>query len=861
MKTGLKGLLAGLFVAFLFTLTACVPVERDGGVVLVFGYGDYTPPPVVSISNAHLQLDFDTRTTDITVTELATGHVWRSNPQITPAEMSETAVITQFWAQSLVVLQHETQHGSRSYYNSYRDAVRTGHFEHEILRDNKLEVRMTLGNIPEVFYIPYAIYRERLYYFTDQMARSDRLMVLNAYRRFEYSRLRPMEIEEGILDEFPQLRPCPETGYEAQIYVLQDIPAATMERVMHILWDHGYTMEDWMDDMDYFGVERTADRAMFNVIMQFELINNEMVVTVPFDRLTYNPSFLPIRLLVMPFFGAGRPTDEGYLFVPDGAGALLYFDTVRHGQGIYFSNIFGRDEAVLPDTIIHDNRSPYPVFGVFKNGATFAGIIEEGAAYAAIRAEVPGMGGPFARVHPSFRLLHGALADVAGRSARPILMHERYLQPDERIVVRYVFTENPGYVGMAVAYREFLQARYPQLNQRVQQPVNAMVEILGSAVTPQHLLGFPVDRPFALTTYAQAENMMQTFSQMGWNNVHVKMRGGHNRSIDHRIPTGVNLISQLGNRRSFDSMVSTANSLGYTFYLEGDFMFMRDNRMFNGFSRHRDVARQVTRRRVEHAGFSHVYFGSLGTASILADPQMLATPGFTINTARNFTNEAADMGVNNIAFRCMASALSGDFHEDRFVSRESAMHMRRDFMQELSDRGTGIWLNYGFSYAMPFASVITGMPLSDQGFNVTDVSVPFYQIALHGLVPFAGRPLNLAEDYSYHWLKTIESGASLFFSFMHVPSAELQVSRYLRYFANEFDRWIGLANEYYQRHANDFRHLYNQLIVDHQILGPGVTVTVYEDGTRVYVNTSMADFVTATGVAVNSRRYEVRRNG
>jgi hypothetical protein len=61
----------------------------------------------------------------------------------------------------------------------------------------------------------------------------------------------------------------------------------------------------------------------------------------------------------------------------------MFFDTVRQGQGVYFSHVFGHDEAVLLEHVIHDNRSPYPVFGVFKNGATFAGIIEEGATYAA----------------------------------------------------------------------------------------------------------------------------------------------------------------------------------------------------------------------------------------------------------------------------------------------------------------------------------------------------------------------------------------------------------------------------------------------------------------------------------------------
>jgi hypothetical protein len=337
------------------------------------------------------------------------------------------------------------------------------------------------------------------------------------------------------------------------------------------------------------------------------------------------------------------------------------------------------------------------------------------------------------------------------------------------------------------------------------------------------------------------------------------MKGAHNRSIDHRVPTSLNLVSRLGNRRAFDHMNDTAARLGYTFYLEGDFVFMRGNSLFNGFNPSRDAARQANRQRVEHRGYSPTYFGPLGRGSIMADPVVLARPDFTVDLVNNFVREAADIGVNNVAFRSLAAALSGDFHEDRHVSREASMNKRIDLLAGLREGGTGIWLNYGFSYAAPFADVITGMPIDDQDFGITDIAVPFYQIALHGLIPFAGQPINLAEDHSRHLLKTVESGASLFFSFMHVPTADLQVTRYLRYFANEFDRWAGVANDLYQRHTQNFGHLYNQFITDHQVLcRRGVSVTVYEDGTRVYVNTTVTDFDEA-GVSVPAGRYTVVR--
>ncbi|MCL2386384.1 MAG: DUF5696 domain-containing protein [Defluviitaleaceae bacterium] len=832
-------------LVMMFLLGGCAMRERYGGEVRIFG-GQANVPPVVYIQNEFLRLEFLTETAEIVLTDRATGDYWRSTPE-GAATCTQSAAIERFNKQSLFILDFENRHGVGQPFDTYRFSVQTGRFEHEII-NNMLELRFTVGDIQETFQVPDAIYQERLHPLMEDMTRPEQLQIRNAYRAVNLNSLRSGETASDWTDRFPTMA----DGHT--IYVLNDnVQDFMLDRIQNSLRDAGYTYEDWVADMAYFNVQRALEQAAFNVIMRFELDQNSMILTVPLTEMTYIPQFKPTQITIMPYFVVGRAEDEGYLFVPDGSGAIMFFDSARYNQAPFSSRVFGWDEAIIRDHLIHDNRAAYPVFGAYRNGSTIAAIIEEGASYSIVRAEVAGIRSPYSRVHPLFRLIHATPLDVAGRTNESLLMHEWELAQED-IVIRYVVAEGDGYVGMAHAYRDFLQVRYPWLNNRVDEPIHAMVEILGAALTPQHILGFPVDRPYPLTTYAQAADMMQTLYDFGWENVHVKMRGAHNDSIDHIVPTSLSLISQLGGRRGFDDMVNTANRLGYTFYLEGDFLRMRGTEAFDGFSPMRDAARQANRERVEHSGFSSTYFGQLGTGATLADTMILARPEFTIQTASNFVGEAASRGVNNMAFRCMASALAGDFNEDRHVTREASMNMRVDFLAGLRENDTNVWLNYGFSYGAPFADVITNMPLTDQGFGITCISVPFYQIALHGLVPFAGRPVNLAEDHSYHFLKSVESGASLFFSFMYIPTADLQVTRYRRYFANEFGRWAEIANEMHSSYVDNFGHLYNQLIVDHQILRrDGVTVTVYEDGTRIYVNTTMTDFTAPTGVFVPAR--------
>jgi hypothetical protein len=152
------------------------------------------------------------------------------------------------------------------------------------------------------------------------------------------------------------------------------------------------------------------------------------------------------------------------------------------------------------------------------------------------------------------------------------------------------------------------------------------------------------------------------------------------------------------------------------------------------------------------------------------------------------------------------------------------------------------------------------MAIDSQNFNITDAAVPFYQIALSGLVPYTGRAINLAEDYTKNLLKTIECGAGLYFSFMKEESVELQETKFRQFYANEYDRWVGDADALYKKFSADFAGLYGQAIDDHLILAPWVTVTVYNDGTRVVVNRSDNTF-NYNGRILRADSYIVLRQG
>jgi hypothetical protein len=642
------------------------------------------------------------------------------------------------------------------------------------------------------------------------------------------------------------------------MYVLRDTTQEYMKEAMEGLFAQtGYTIDDYSEDASLYTVPEGADKPAFNVTLRYTLDGKSLLLNVPFDRIAYRTAYPITQLSLLPYMGAGGIDDKGYLFVPDGSGALIYFNNKKQNQLAYNNDVYGWDEATPRDAIVNDNKALFPVFGIQKNGNAMLCIIEEGASYATVRADVSGRNSSWNNVYPQFNMVHGAKMDISGRSDRSVYLYERNLPAGEGITLRYTPCTSNGYVGMAKEYRSWLMQKYPSLGTRSGNGVSIAVEIVGAVNKTQHRLGVPIDLPLKLTSYKETEGMINDFDKWGWKNVRIKLTGWFNRSVEHSIPSKIKLIGELGSKKDFRKMTFAAEKNSYEIFPEADFLYIRNVKLFDGFDLYRDAARYVNRKRIEKYPFSFVWFGERTRWGKLS---YLARPAYMISLIDKFMSKSAKFNLHNIAFRSMGAKLSGDYHEKRLVSREASMKMRQKKLIELSEKGTGVMLNMGYAYAVPWASFITDMTIDDQGFGITDVSVPFYQIVLHGLVPYTGPAINLAEDYTKNLMKTIESGAGLYFSFMAEETTELQETKFRQFYANEYDKWSPDANALYQQFTTNFAGLYDQAIANHTILPEGLTITEYEDGTRVIVNGGDID-VHYEGVVIKARSYAVLRQG
>jgi hypothetical protein len=800
----------------------------------------------IVLENQYLELHFFPETTEIVLTNKITGSQWLSNPGGTDP-LADT--VTRYLMQSLFSLEYADVTGVGQTLYSSEQSVNLDAYNYGIV-DGALEINYTIGNLERTYVIPPAIPEERMLIFFDNMDPGDLSIVKTGYRLYDINNLRTNDNRAELLANYPDLA-------RIKVYVLRpeihEYQRAEFEAIFAMA---GYTYDDYLEDIDHYPSTGGRERPAFNLTFRYSLEGNSLVLNIPFDKIAYRIAYPLIRLTILPFFGAGGLEDEGYLMVPDGSGALIYFNNGRQNQLSYTNFVYGWDEGLKREAVINDNKAPFPAFGIEKNGEAILCIIEEGSSYASVGADVSGRNSSWNNVFPRFNMVHSELMNISGRSERAVYQYERSLPEGESITLRYILCEEDGYVGMAKEYRSWFLNKYPSLRRRNNESgVPIAVEILGAVNKTQHRLGIPFDLPLKLTSYREATGMIEDFANFGWKNVQVKLNGWFNRSVGHTIPTKIRLISGLGNKNDFQKLTDAARQSGYRLYPEVDFFYMRDKRAFDGFSLYSDTSRFLSRERIQRYPYSFDWFGERTNWGKL---NYIARPEITMSMISNFPKNSSAFGLENIAFRNMGSTLAGDYNERRFVSREASMRMRQEKFGELISQGTGIMLLGGHSYAAPFADFIVDIALDDQSFGITDVPVPFYQIALHGLVPYTGRAINLAEDYTKHLLKTIESGAGLYFSFMTEETAILQETKFRQFYANEYGKWVNDADAMYKRFTADFGHLFNQAITDHVILSHGVTMTSYEDGTRVIVNAS--DFaVNYNGRYISANSYVVLR--
>lgn len=407
---------------------------------------------------------------------------------------------------------------------------------------------------------------------------------------------------------------------------------------------------------------------------------------------------------------------------------------------------------------------------------------------------------------------------------------------------------------MANTYHDYLGEKYGDaFTKNTDEGVPVAVEIVGAVDKMEQVLGVPVSEPLELTTYKDAQEMLVDLKESGVSNLSVKLSGWMNHGIRQRMLSDVDLISELGSKKDLKALLEYAAENEINVYLDGVTNYAYDSGLLDGFSVYSDAARFVNKEKVELLEYDPVYYGEQDWK----DSYYLLKPEQVNKMIGNLAEAAADYGAQGVSFRDVGYQLSADYNHKEPVSRQEALNMQVEELENIKKSGLGIMTNMGNDYTLGVTDFITNMDLNGSVYTILDETVPFYQIAIHGYVNYAGEALNLSGDCQEELLKSAEYGAGLYFTFMEEETTQLQNTYYTQYFGANYDAWKDRMMEIYNRYETELGDTCQERIVDHEILADGVAVTTYENGAKVYVNYNTSDYTIQNQITIPARDYLV----
>ncbi len=818
--------------------------EEEEEIIRINGYEGSKEPIVVE--NDQLKLVMDPSTTQFSLEVKSTGKVWYSNPQNASddpiALSSEKGKL-----QSTLVMTYSMTTGLEVQYNNYDYSIKNGIYEIEA-GDDYVRVNYSIGNTEKEYIIPPVCTEEDFDYWMSQMSAEAVTMCKSYYKKYDINNLGKKDDKDALLTSYPVL----ETEV---IYVLRDTTTESLKSKMEEYFeDAGYTIEKYAEDKDLDFAEKSSDKPVFNVDMIYRLEGGDLVVEIPLQELESRESYPIYTLTPLPFFGAGGTEDEGYLLVPEGGGALIDFNNGKTAQSSYYANLYGWDMALTRDAVVHNTRAYYNTFGVAQDNDSFLCILEEGAPYASVQADVSGRYNSYNYVNAVYSVTMREKYDVGDIANSAIYVYLDEL-PDETLTQRYRFVDSGDYVDMAKTYRGYLEEKYGDLlteNQDTEAPV--AVELVGAVDKVKQVMGIPVSRPLKLTTYSEAEEIVEQLYSEGMKNMSVKLSGWCNGGINQSVLNRVKTISDLGSKKDLKNFVSSASALGVDVYLDGVTQYAYDSNLLDGFFSFTDAARFISKERAALSYYSTVTYSQRDDL----DNYYLLHTSEAEKMTENLKNTAESFGAG-VSFRETGMDLSADYYKKDVVSRQEVMERQMAQLSEMSAAGTKIMINMGNDYAAVYSDMITNMDLEGSGYTILDEEIPFYQLALHGYVNYTGEALNLAGNTEEELLASAEYGAGLYFTLMRESAFALQKTLYTEYYGSDFDAWHDRMLEIYTRYNEELGHTFSQQMTDHEILSEDLTCTTYEDGTKVYVNYGYEDASAPDGTVVPSRDYKVVR--
>ncbi|MBD2867363.1 DUF5696 domain-containing protein [Paenibacillus arenilitoris] len=788
--------------------------------------GSLTP----AAENDRLRLYFDNRSGGVAVEDKATGSLFYSNPlgALEDAKASDAAK-EELMSQISLVYNVKGKEGDLEM-NSYTHAMKLDQVGWG-KQEQGLTVEMVLGREEQRRLLPQQIakasFEENVLSFIE--AEREKRRILAFYILYTREDLEGAKGKE-LLAKYPALE-------KEDIYVLK---TSITERDKGVLESSvkkaGYTYEKLAEDYERVGYD--GDEAVFpyfKLRLDYTLQEDGLSVTVHNGQIEYDKErFNLVKMTVLPYFGAGKSGEEGYLFLPDGSGTIIGFNNDGSKNTLLTTGkLYGPDYALSQaDRGSFKQEFRAPVYGIKKDGSALLAVIEEGDAVAEINGMMGNINHSWNTAYASFTIRNkDTFIQENAFEQAPWIIYEKNAY-DGNIALRYFILtgEEADYAGMAGAYREYLVSEGILKKTDPPEQIPFYLDTMGAVDTMVRKFGIPTRSQAAVTSFDEAGRMLERLTGKGVSNVKLRYTAWYNGGYFHTAASGMKVEKVLGGAKGMKELAAKARESGAELYPDVDFVTVSANKAFDGFKPHKDGIRSL----FQKTG----YKGILNVATLEYENSVWGVdPNKIPDYYDRFAKDYATLKPEAISLSSLGDTLNSNFKNNRQVNREQSMALAEEVLAKADEAYGNVISDSGNAYLFPYADHILNLPDEDSSLSIADRQVPFLQIALHGYIGYAGEPLNLASDLRPAVLKALETGSGAYFKLNYGDSSLLKDAfLFDDVYASRFADWEDAAADLYAEMNEVLKDVQDQAIVDHEQLAEQVYKTTYESGKAVIVN-------------------------
>jgi len=551
-----------------------------------------------------------------------------------------------------------------------------------------------------------------------------------------------------------------------------------------------------------------------------------------------NP-FMIKSIALLPYFGAGGLEDDGYLFVPDGSGALINFNNNKQAMMQYNEPVYG-----LNPTHVLNNQQPVkeqislPVFGAKVNDHAFLGVITAGDACSTITAVTSRKNSSYNQVYANADLCDYVLEQLNGNHAGGVDSHTIDYRANQtegaNYTVRYFFLENEeaNYTGMSKLYRDYLKKNGDLKDSELADEKYMVLDLIGAVSIQKYVMGVKKPVVTAMTTYNQVCEIVKELKAQGVENLIINYIGAMDGGLNNQMYNEVSTESALGSKKEFQNMVAYLKEQGVLLFLETNPIDLYEDG--NGYKENRDSVKTF----YNAYAFQYQYYLDTNAKNNKSRWHLLR-PALVSEVTGDFVSTLSDWGIENVTIERMGESLFSDYNEeaDKYISRTSVINLWRDTLKNADDATKYLMLHGGNAFTTAYADVITDVADSHSSFDMQDQSVPFYQLVFQENTLLTSAGINTTVDYEYAFLKALETGCSLKYNLIYGNVSDLVGTDYNTMVSYSYDYWKDLAAEQYKELQQAVGQLAGKDIINHTYLDKEVTMTQY-DSAAVIVNYS-----------------------